>query len=152
MAFRAFVHVLVASSLLAAGCSNGSQQDGDGGHDPDIEDDPADADEDADDGGPDAADGVEEDVEDADEGDEVSDLVEVEEVEEVEEAEDMAEALDADEIDEIEDLFDGEVFDPYPAPNFTLVDVNLASSTYHDIRTLSGARGKVLVLNFTGFS
>jgi hypothetical protein len=72
-------------------------------------------------------------------------------------AEDLADPLDSPvdteitEVEEAEDISDGEIFDPYPAPNFTLVDSNPSSSTYHDVRTLSGVRGKVIILFFISF-
>ena len=71
--------------------------------------------------------------------------------------EDLADPLDVPddteiaEVEEAEDIPEGEIFEPYPATNFTLVDSNPSSSTYHDARTLSGARGKVILLFFVSF-
>jgi len=156
-----------AAALVAGGCFNSSKSSGDTERDPDtIEQDRLEdltgPDEDA------AGDPVQEpdldvpDVEDPvfedpaledrtdmEDRNETADDVSGEDVPDDLEAVDTA---DLDGVEEIEDMLDGEIFDPYPAPNFTLVDANPDSSTYHAIRTLSGARGKVIVLYFVGFS
>ena len=49
------------------------------------------------------------------------------------------------------DIEDGETFEPYPAGDFTLTDYNADSPTYLQERTLSAARGKVVVLFFLSY-
>lgn len=46
---------------------------------------------------------------------------------------------------------DEEILEPYPAPDFALVDYNPASPTYLLERRLSDAHGKVIVLYFVGY-
>lgn len=164
MAFwRALLPVL-AAALAGGGCFNSSKDGQDAEHDPetieeqDRSEDLSAPDEDA------AGDPVQDPDADAvpdSEDPAIEDRTETEDAAEAaddvpgDEAPDEvvdADMTDMDEAEEIEDMADGEVFDPYPAPDFTLVDANSASSTYHEIRTLSGARGKVIVLYFVGFS
>lgn len=45
----------------------------------------------------------------------------------------------------------GEV-EPYPAPDFSLQDINPASPTYLQSRTLSETRGGVVALYFASFT
>lgn len=169
---RASSHVVIAAlAVLAAagGCFNSSKSSEDAGPDPDtIEQDHSEdfarPDEDAagdpvQDPDPDAPDAEDPAIEDPAVEDWVDDLEDRDEDtaddvpgEDAGDDFDAVDAADLEGIEEIEDMLDGEIFDPYPAPNFTLVDANPDSSTYHEIRTLSGARGKVIVLYFVGFS
>jgi hypothetical protein len=46
----------------------------------------------------------------------------------------------------------GGAVDPYPAPDFTLSDLNPTSPTYLEQRSLSEARGSVVALYFGSFT
>jgi len=166
----ALVHAAAAVLLAlaaAGGCFNSSKGGEDGTPDPDtieqdLSEDSTGPDEEAagdpvqepdvdgpaaEDLGPEEA--APEDPVDLDDLDEWADDIPGEDYEDGLDAVDTA---DLDGFEEIEDMPEGEIFDPYPAPNFTLVDANPDSSTYHAVRTLSGVRGKVIVLYFVGFS
>lgn len=66
------------------------------------------------------------------------------------EEEPEAEVLDG---EDVQDAADEEEtgFVPYPAPDFTLADMNPASPTYEETRSLSDEAGKVIILFFVSY-
>jgi hypothetical protein len=60
-------------------------------------------------------------------------------------------ALEEDAVADAADVEEGEIFEPYPAGDFTLTDYNADSPTYLQERTMSAAGGKVVVLFFLSY-